>query len=228
MGADEWALMQWFVDRGCVLSTCNTGRGEIKTEGVLGQAEFCRLISSCLRHCRVPVEWRRKHSFAHGAHVHTDCVRHCWTRFRKHCTRPCCVSPMLRLARCNPADGLPETWMRSCHRLDGLCCWWWHYPSAPPPISLSVKDVSWWALGSTTWRILDWIWLVILPRSVVLVRIRSTRIDHFKWEDDLSWWITRQYTHSRTLYSAIVRTYFDLSITFSIAILETQESFHGN
>jgi hypothetical protein len=76
---------------------------------------------------------RRKHSFAHGAHVHADCAR-------QHGS----VSAALGHAaprpwpRCRRAAG----GMEAAVLLGGLCCCWCHYPSAPPLMSSSVNDVA--------------------------------------------------------------------------------------
>jgi CHAT domain-containing protein len=119
MGADEWARMKNLsmkdvetevkmgVGSTAVLSACNTGRGEIKAEGVVGLA---RGFLSAGAAATVVSLW----SVDDGSTA--SLMEHMYTQIAQGNTVPQALrSSMLRLARCNPADGLPEEWKRPYH-----------------------------------------------------------------------------------------------------------------
>jgi CHAT domain-containing protein len=116
MGADEWALrkhlsmkdvetqVEMRVGSTVVLSACNTGRGEIKAEGVLGLA---RGFLSAGAAAAVVSLW----SVEDGSTA--SLMEHMYTQIAQGTTVPQALrSAMLRLARCSSADGLPEEWKR--------------------------------------------------------------------------------------------------------------------
>jgi CHAT domain-containing protein len=119
MGDEDWARMKYFsmkdvekdvemaVGSTAVLSVCDSGLGEIKAEGVIGLA---RGFLSAGAAATVVSLWS----------VHDEStaslMEHMYTQIAQDKTVPQALrSSMLRLARCNPADGLPQEWKRPYH-----------------------------------------------------------------------------------------------------------------
>ena len=96
--------MEMGVGSTVVLSACNTGRGEIKAEGVLGLA---RGFLSAGAAATVVSLW----SVEDGSTA--SLMEHMYTQIAQGQTVPQALrSAMLHLARCCAADGLPEEWKR--------------------------------------------------------------------------------------------------------------------
>jgi CHAT domain-containing protein len=87
-----------------VLSACNTGRGEIKAEGVVGVARGFLLANAS---AAVVSLW----SVDDGSTAALMLIK--YSHLAEGCTVPQALRlAMLRLARRNAADGLPEEWKR--------------------------------------------------------------------------------------------------------------------